>query len=253
VGRNGQRLTQTRLFEVRDDACGMKVGTDSLLLGAWTPVEPDMKVLDIGTGSGILLLMLAQRAQGRGTFAGIELDDRACEQAKNNLARSPFEANVIQADALQWMRNPTEGPFDVVVCNPPFFRNKPLSPDPSRNLARHDDHLPIEKMFPLVASILNPEGLFSMVWPTDRKEELLFVAKNAGFVCAKQVDIQGHPEAAIRRHLFAFRHTAFAQENQYSKKRLKLIVEDGLRKPGEPPKYSKHYKNLLQDFFSQLA
>lgn len=253
MGRNGKRLTQTRLFEVRDDACGMKVGTDSLLLGAWTPVEPGMQVLDIGTGSGILLLMLAQRAQGRGVFAGIELDDRAYEQAKNNLARSPFQAAVIHADALQWMLSPTEGPFDVVVCNPPFFRDKPLSPHQSRNLARHDDHLPIEKLFPLVASILNPEGLFSMVWPTDRKEELLHVAKNAGLVCAKQVDIQGHPEAAVRRHLFAFRHTAFALQNQHVGETSKLIIEDAPRKRGESPKYSKHYKNLLQDFFSQLA
>ncbi|MGB1076521.1 MAG: tRNA1(Val) (adenine(37)-N6)-methyltransferase [Flavobacteriales bacterium] len=231
----------------------MKIGTDALLLGAWTPVAPDMRVLDIGTGSGILLLMLAQRAQGTGSFLGIELDDRAFEQAKINLLRSPFEAKVIQADALQWMQRPTEAPFDLVVCNPPFFRNKPLSKDQSRNLARHDAHLPIEKMLPLVVSILNTEGLFSMVWPTDRKEELLLVAKNAGLVCTKQVDIQGHPEASIRRHLFAFRHAAILSPNPREKERSKLVIEKGPRNPGEPPKYSKHYKDLLQDFFSQLA
>lgn len=192
---------------MRDDACGMKVGTDALLLGSWageTCLQSghDVKrVLDIGTGSGVLALMMAQRHPAA-MIDAVELEPEAAAQATTNAAQSPF-ANRIQvhARAIQgW-----DCQADVVVCNPPFFHNHPKSPDRKRNLARHDDTLPLKVLFATASRCLQAHGSFDLVFPEDRSEEVLEAAKDAGLFLAAKVGIRATPQHEVIRSLWSWR------------------------------------------------
>ena len=146
MGRNGRRLQSFQQFDVADDQCGMKVGTDALVLGCWAGegIQGLTRILDIGTGSGILALMLAQRHK-RAVVEAVELEPDAARQAAENVASSPFSARIsVHEMAVQAWKGPD---VDLVVCNPPFFHNHPKSPERKRNLARHDDTLPLHVLF----------------------------------------------------------------------------------------------------------
>ena len=165
MGRNGRRLQSFQQFDVADDQCGMKVGTDALVLGCWAGenLEGVTRILDIGTGSGILALMLAQRHE-RAVVEAVELEPDAARQAAENVASSPFSARIsVHEMAVQaW-----EGAdVDLVVCNPPFFHNHPKSPERKRNLARHDDTLPLHVLFAEARRVTHEMlGFFSLCFP----------------------------------------------------------------------------------------
>lgn len=253
MGRNGRRIIETQQFTVHDDRCAMKVGTDALLLGAWTELNGAQSIVDIGTGSGILLLMLAQRADKGTRLIGVELQSDAFEQACNNLEASPFHGEMEQGDALAWLdASAGRGErFDLLVCNPPFFRDKPLGPDQARNLARHDASMPIEKLLTSAERVLNDGGRLCLVWPDDRMPELSQAAHQAKLRISEDCQIHGHPEARPLRHLLVLRpwHTSAVQPPTQST----LIIEDGPRMPGKPPRYSRAYRSLLAPYFPGLS
>ena len=145
MGKSGNRQVQFKQFTVRDERCAMKVGTDALILGAWCEVEEASSVLDIGSGSAIVALMLAQRAKDAQVVA-VELEQSAFGQGCENVEQSPFFGRIqcVHQEIQEFSHDPHwQDSFDVVVSNPPFFHGKPKSPDPSRNMARHDDTLPL--------------------------------------------------------------------------------------------------------------
>ena len=209
MGRSGRRIQMFKQFVVHDDACGMKVGTDALLLGSWAGAckessgEPVSEVIDIGTGSGILALMLAQRFP-TATVHAVELEPDAAKQASENFARSPFRDRItVHHQAFQgW-----EGGVDLAVCNPPFFHGHPKSQDRKRNLARHDDTLPLSALFNSVKGCLNENGEFALVFPEDRAEELVSVAKSSGFHLWAKVTLQATEAHDIIRSLWSWRRT----------------------------------------------
>ncbi|PTT52789.1 tRNA1(Val) (adenine(37)-N6)-methyltransferase, partial [Aeromonas sp. HMWF014] len=122
-------------FHIEHDRCAMKVGTDGILLGAWAPVANASRVLDIGTGSGLIALMLAQRSRSDCLIDGVELDRDAATQARANVAASPWTSRVnIVENAIQDYRAP---PYDLIVSNPPYFVAGQSFSDPARALARH--------------------------------------------------------------------------------------------------------------------
>ena len=209
MGRSGRRIQTFKQFVVHDDACGMKVGTDALLLGSWAGAfkesleEPVSEVIDIGTGSGILALMLAQRFP-MATVHAVELEPDAALQASENVARSPFRDRItVHHRAFQgW-----EGGVDLAVCNPPFFHGHPKSQDRKRNLARHDDTLPLSALFTAVKGCLREKGEFALVFPEDRAEELMSVAKSSGFHLWAKVTLQATEAHDIIRSLWSWRRT----------------------------------------------
>jgi tRNA1Val (adenine37-N6)-methyltransferase len=209
MGRSGRRIQTFKQFVVHDDACGMKVGTDALLLGSWagacmeSAAEPVSEVLDIGTGSGILALMLAQRFP-TATVHAVELEPDAAQQASENAKRSPFRDRItVHHRAFQgW-----EGRVDLAVCNPPFFHGHPKSQDRKRNLARHDDTLPLTALFKSVKACLNENGEFALVFPEDRANELMAVAQNSGFHLWAKVTLQATEAHEVIRSLWSWRLT----------------------------------------------
>ena len=184
----------------------MKVGTDALILGSWagaarfSETHSPARILDIGSGSGILALMLAQRfPQAR--VDAVELEPDAAAQAVQNALESPFNDRVtVHERAFQgW-----EGRADLIVCNPPFFHNHPKSTDRKRNLARHDDTLPLTALFRSVKGCLSQEGEFALVFPEDRAEELREVAQGRGFHCHACIQLRATPEHEVIRSLWSW-------------------------------------------------
>ena len=167
-------------FAVRQDRCAMKVGTDGVLLGAWA--RGGRKVLDIGTGTGLIALMVAQRCPGAAVTA-IDIDAAACSQAAGNIAASPFAGRVEVAHrSLQDLAADAPGPlFDSVVSNPPFFADPPVGAVTRRTLARQAVALPYRDLFAGVSRLLSPGGAFSAIIPTDRLGDFMAESFIHGF------------------------------------------------------------------------
>ena len=188
MGRNGRRLQSFQQFDVADDLCGMRVGTDALILGCWAgeDIEGLTRILDIGTGSGILALMLAQRHE-QAVIEAVELEPDAAKQAAQNVAASPFSNRIsVHAMSVQaW----TGAKVDLVVCNPPFFHNQPKSPERKRNLARHDDTLPLRVLFSEAWRVTHDAGVFQFVFPTERADEVMSSAQKEGWAFVQRVSL----------------------------------------------------------------
>ena len=153
-------------FTVCHDRCAMKVGTDGVLVGAWAELPEEGRVLDLGTGTGLIALMAAQRCQA--PVCGIDVDEAAVEQALENVAASPWADRIrIWKQDVREMRAETDGVFDAIVSNPPYFTEKVLCPDRQRNAARHTDGLDFDELLEAVCRLLTERGVFSVVLPSD--------------------------------------------------------------------------------------
>jgi tRNA1Val (adenine37-N6)-methyltransferase len=154
-------------FEVFHDRCGMKVGTDGVLLGAWVQTLEARRILDVGTGSGLIALILAQHSEVE--IIGIEFDAAAAEQADENARNSPWphRINMVHKD----FRTYQEGLFDLIVSNPPFFQNALHAPAPIRNQARHDVTLSYEELISKASTLLTQEGRLAVIIPSSAQQE----------------------------------------------------------------------------------
>ena len=156
-------------FAVKQDACAMKVGTDGVLLGAWA--RGGSRVLDIGTGTGLIALMMAQRFP-EAEIEAIDIAEAACLQAKENVANSVFARRVrVVRAALQQYVGPKS--FDCIVSNPPFFVDSLHNPDALRSMARHTSTLSYRELFAGVGRLLVPEGRFSAIIPADCRSRFM--------------------------------------------------------------------------------
>ena len=215
VGRSGRRIQEFKQFRVHDDACGMKVGTDALLLGSWagtTSTEAGQsvkRILDIGTGSGVLALMLAQRFP-LAEIDAVELEPEAAQQARDNAAQSSFcERIQVHQRAIQgWSKE-----ADLIVCNPPFFHEHPKSLDRKRNLARHDDTLPLRVLFSTSSACLHGQGSFELVFPEDRAQEVVEEAQKHGFILHAKVQLRATPAHEVIRSLWSWRKVETTEVN----------------------------------------
>ncbi|KFN17424.1 tRNA1(Val) (adenine(37)-N6)-methyltransferase [Aeromonas bestiarum] len=161
-------------FHVEHDRCAMKVGTDGILLGAWAPVVDARRVLDIGTGSGLIALMLAQRSRSDCLIDGVELDMGAATQARENVAASPWASRVnIVENAIQDYQAP---PYDLIVSNPPYFVAGQSFSDPARALARHTGALGSRDLLAACHRLLSATGQVALVLPTAMTDEILGIS-----------------------------------------------------------------------------
>lgn len=204
-------------FEIQQDRCAMKVGTDGVLLGAWA--EGGQRILDIGSGTGLISLMMAQRFPEAQVW-GIDIDPDACMQARENVAASPFADRVgIACCALQnlseehLMRGSEElmemkegegNLFDAIVSNPPFFVNGLKNPDSKRAMARHSDSLPFPVLMKGVKRWLSDEGVFSAIVPADVLESFVSEAYCSGLSLVRQCGVKTVERKQPKRYLVAF-------------------------------------------------
>ena len=182
-----------RQFAVHQDRCAMKVGTDGVLLGAWANVKGD--ILDIGTGTGLIALMTAQRSPSSKLTA------------TENVASSPFadRISVVQSSIQDYRPAMT---FHTIVSNPPFFESSLKNPDPSRATARHTDSLSYRELFQAVARLLADEGEFSAVIPSDCLSPFIAEAYLSGLRPTRQTAVRTTPRKQPKRYLVAFSRQA---------------------------------------------
>ncbi|MBR4594056.1 MAG: methyltransferase [Bacteroidaceae bacterium] len=188
-------------FRIEQDKCSMKVGTDGVLLGSWFALEPGMSVLDIGTGTGLVALMAAQRGAGRVT--AVEIDPDAAAQATQNVKKSPWVGliNVVNADIADYT---PQYKFDRIVCNPPYFRDSLRCPDAGRNTARHNDSLNFETLARCSAGMLSPDGLLCLVLPFDSVDLFVKCAAGQGLDLCRRTDVVTAPGKTPKRSLVSF-------------------------------------------------
>ena len=190
-------------FTIEQDECAMKVGTDGVLLGAWA--RGGSRVLDVGTGTGIIALMMAQRYP-EAHILGIDIDEGAVRQATANVQASPFSSLIrIQQTKLQDMDDSCTGCFDAIVSNPPFFIDSLAAPDEQRNLARHTATLTYAELMQTAWRLLSDDGELSVVVPFDYRQRMEDEAIFIGFFPSRVCAVKTTDRKPAKRYLLSFR------------------------------------------------
>lgn len=228
---------QFKQFCIHHDRCAMKVGTDGVLLGAWGCVD-GCRILDIGTGTGLIALMAAQR-NPKAQVLGIDIDETAVNQAMENITGSPFAGRVscLLQDVLTFQ---PELLFDAILCNPPFFTEDTLPDDALRALARNNSSLPFAKLLPKVSSLLANDGTFSVIIPSQLMQELVGLCLAVSLHLQRCCLIRTTMKKPPRRVLLAFTANKSAVTDNIQEM-MCLTSEDGSR--------SSDYKELTKDFY----
>lgn len=234
----GNNYFKFKQFTIQQSHAAMKVGTDGVLLGAWTEIPSTGKILDIGSGTGLIALMLAQRNQNIHITA-IEIDKNAALEATLNVKNSNWNHRIeVIETAFQTFARQHASKFDLIVSNPPFFNTSKPSPDKARNMARQTSQLPLNELFSFSNKLLTPDGKLSLILPY----ELLNQTKQMGEACElfpkKITMVKPTPEKPPHRFLAQFTHEKKEPEVD------EIVIESNGRH-----QYSKEYKQLTADFY----
>lgn len=224
-------------FELEDKNSAMKVGTDAVLLGSWVEINGAKTILDIGTGSGIIALMLAQRANAEITAIDIHnpsISD-ATENFKNSLWSNQLSAINI---SLQDFGNSNSNKFDLIVSNPPFFSNSLTSPSKDKSLAKHNTSLSQNDLLKSVLGLLNENGRFCVILPENEISSFTISATKLGFYSNKQIRVVPKQGKAINRVI-----TVFSLHSYGSPEISELVIRD------KNNEYTQEYKSLTKDFY----
>jgi len=198
-------MFQFKQFSVGQDKTAMKIGTDGVLLGAWAPIhEHTFSILDIGSGTGIIALMLAQRSDADQIDA-LEIDENAYEQAVENFENSPWSDRLFcyHAGLDEFMEEP-EDEYDLIVSNPPFYTENYFSGDEQRDQARFTESLPFEDLVEAADLLLSENGIFAIIVPYKEEEKLIALANDFDLFPKKITRVKGTPTTEIKRSLLAF-------------------------------------------------
>ncbi|HBL62735.1 MAG TPA: tRNA (adenine-N(6)-)-methyltransferase [Cyanobacteria bacterium UBA8803] len=187
-------------FTVFHDRCAMRVGTDGVLLGAWTDITGTQHILDIGTGTGLIALMLAQRSLSR--IDAVEIDEAACIQARENVQRSPWSDRIqVYHCAIQDYATTCRKRYDFLVSNPPFFENASKARHQARTLARHSDCLGQADILKTAAKLLHEDGRLAAIYPFEEAQIFLQKAKIFSFFCHRKLAVKPTLESQTKRIL----------------------------------------------------
>ena len=235
---------QFKQFSVEDSGCAMKVGTDGVLLGAWTSVSPlcngKTRVLDVGTGSGLVALMIAQRLP-EAEITAIDIDPTATKQAQENFCSSPWSSRLrSRCIPVQDYAAEHSADFHLIVCNPPYFKNSLKAPDKVRSLARHQDSLTLMQLAMSVNVLLQNKGLFSVILPSESEIEMVSVCADAGLQLEHRCYVAGNEGKNPKRVLLEFRKT----DHVLSIKEDSLLILQTVSQFR-----SEAYQKLTQDFY----
>jgi tRNA1Val (adenine37-N6)-methyltransferase len=229
-------------FSVEQDRCAMKIGTDGVLLGAWTPLKNNpFSILDIGTGTGIIALMLSQRSHAEQIDA-LEIDEDAYEQAVDNFENSPWSDRLFcfHAGLDEFVEEP-EDEYDLIVSNPPFYTEDYKTENEQRDLARFADAMPFEDLIEAASLLLSENGIFSVIIPFKEEEKFMAIAKEYELYPVKITRVKGNPTSEIKRSLLAFTR----DENT-------LISSDELIIETARHIYTPEYIELTKDFYLKM-
>ncbi len=232
----GQDYFRFKQFSVRQDLEVMRVNVDGVLLGAWAGVEGACAALDVGTGTGVIALMLAQRGVPR--VDAIDISPEATEQAGRNVAHSPWPGAVgVHHSSFQLWAEVCTQPYDLVVSNPPYFSNSLKGPDARRNAMRHNDLLPHRELLEALDLCLAADGCFAGIFPTSEGALLIALAAELGLHCRRKLLVSSKPNGPVKRILCELtRGAGTGHEAQ-------LSIYDHA---GE---YSRAYRDLTADFY----
>jgi tRNA1Val (adenine37-N6)-methyltransferase len=225
-------------FSVDDSRCSMKTGTDAVLLGAWVQLPANGSVLDVGCGSGVVAMMIAQR-QPSLSITGIEIDPEAAAQAQANINNLPFGHSLqIVCEDVRTFAEAHPNQFDLVVSNPPYFRNSLRSPHTGRNNARHDTTLNYQQLIEATGKLLKKTGSLSVVLPFITFEDFRLTAASCGLFLRHKQNVmhQSHKEPVRTLALFGT-----TKETEPETHTLTLFDAEGM--------HHRDYLYLTKDFY----
>jgi len=220
----------------------MKIGTDAVLLGAWSPIPKNIfSVLDIGSGTGVLSLMLAQRTLAEQIDA-IEIDEEAYEQCVQNFENSNWGDRLFcyHAGLDEFVEEMEDESYDLIISNPPFYTDEYKSDTEKRNVARFQDALPFEKLIDSAANLLNEFGVFSVIIPCKEEEKFIQIAKQFHLHPFKITRVKGTPNSELKRSLLAF-----TWDEQ-------ITIEDELIIEVTRHQYTQEYIQLTKEFYLKM-
>jgi tRNA1Val (adenine37-N6)-methyltransferase len=223
-------------FTVYHDRCAFKVGTDGVLLGAAADIRDVKSVLDIGTGSGVIALMLAQRSDAE--IVAIEPDMESYTQASENVKDSPWKTRINVLSLKIQDYSPENIKFDLVVSNPPFFSDSLKNPDPRIAAARHNDSLSRTELLSAVSRLLENHGKFQVIMPYPEGNILIAEAQEFGLYCKEILKIRPLPHAEIRRLIITF-----------SRQRERITESFLTIEKGKRYEFTQEYMELTKDFY----
>lgn len=228
-------------FEVNQDRCAMKIGTDSVLFGAWASIKNNPhSVLDIGAGTGVLALMMAQRSYAE-TIDAIEIDNDAYEQCVDNFEQSPWSDRLFCYHAsLEEFVEEIEDCYDFIISNPPFYNDTYKSDDEQRDLARFSDAMPFRHLIESVSKLLSKNGLFSVVIPFSEEKDFIVLASKEHLFPNRILRVKGSPSSDIKRSLIEFSFKEMAANIS------ELIIETSRHQ------FTQDYIALTRDFYLKM-
>ncbi|WP_374174652.1 tRNA1(Val) (adenine(37)-N6)-methyltransferase [Flavobacterium tructae] len=235
-------MFQFKQFSVLQDKTAMKVGTDGVLLGAWAPINHNpFSVLDIGAGTGIIALMLAQRTNAEQIDA-LEIDEDAYEEAVENFENSPWGDRLFcfHAGLDEFIEEP-EDEYDLIVSNPPFYAEDYKSENEQRDLARFQDAMPFEELVEAADLLLSENGILAIILPFKEEEKFIALAKDSELYPFKITRVKGTPTAVVKRSLLAFSRNETPQPEVDE---LTIEIDRHV--------YTPQYIDLTKDFYLKM-
>lgn len=228
-------------FFIAHDKCEMKVGTDGVLLGAWAPVENVKSILDIGTGSGLIALMLAQRAKQLECLDGVELDKNAAIQAGENAQGTPWSDLIhIYNENIDNYAQQTKKSYDLIVSNPPYFEPAIACRNDVREQARYTKTLTHEALLDNAQQLIAEKGSFCVVLPYSIGEQFIEIAEKKQWAVAQRVNIKDSEDKPYHRILLAF-------QRQNSDK-IDCKIEELIIRNNEG-RYTDKFQSWVTDFY----
>lgn len=242
MSRNPGRETTFRFkqFELRNERSAMKIGTDGVMLGGWVRIPSGAcRVLDAGSGTGLIALMICQRNRSAKVTA-VELDPVAETEGRGNISRSPFGDRIASVN-VDFVRFKPMEKYDLIVSNPPFFTSRLQSPDNVRAVARHEGSLGIAMLLRYGRELLAPDGMVAFIAPHDRDEEVLFEAALLRYSCLRRCAVVTVEGKKPRRTLW-----------QFSLKDTSCTDDSVITIRNAAGDFTPEYIDLLKDFYIKL-
>ncbi len=236
-------MFQFKKFSINHQKSAMKVGTDGVLLGAWAPISNEpFSILDIGAGTGLLALMLAQRTEAEQIDA-IEIDADAYVECVENFEESPWNDRLFcyHASLDDFMEDLEDEEYDLIVSNPPFYKDAFPSGNMQRDTARMENALPFNDLAEAASVLLSDIGVFCVIIPFAAEEVFISLANENGLFLQKRTHVKGTPESDIKRSLLAF-----------GRAKAEPVIEDLLVIETERHHYTTAYTNLTRDFYLKM-
>ncbi len=234
---------QFKQFTIQQERAALKVSTDSCLFGAWVAHEIQIRdyqiknVLDIGAGTGLLMLMIAQ--QSHAVINGIEIDKSAYGQASENIKASPWHErlHLFLGDVKNFL---FDQKYDLILCNPPFYEHDLKSDSATRNLAMHDSGLKLQELIDIADRIISAEGLFTVLLPFHRSNDFIKLAETKDLFLRKRMDVRQTVNHSFFRSIMLFSRKKLQVET------FSMAIKD------EQNEYTPSFVELLKDYYLYL-